>query len=138
VAEEGEEAVADLEAGQRKDTLEVRPRRKKRLPSLGRHWQTTSSTRTVSEFEVVSQFVINHICKEFTYSEDIGKALEERAEVDFDAYCLKLRLSVLTNDIARDMEDTEFDKIFEAQVKVFIEREAIYQSNKKKAFTLIY
>jgi hypothetical protein len=36
------------------------------------------------------------------------------------------------------MEDTEFDKIFEAQVKVFIEREAIYQSNKKKAFTLIY
>jgi hypothetical protein len=38
------------------------------------------------------------------------------------------------------MEDTEFDKIFEAQVKVFvfIEREAMYQSNKKKAFTLIY
>jgi hypothetical protein len=87
-------------------------------------------TRTAIEFKVAPQSVINHICKEFTYSEDIGKALEERAEVDFDAN--------FPDDIARDMEETEFNKIFEAQVKIFIEREAIYQSNKKKAFTLIY
>jgi hypothetical protein len=96
------------------------------------------STKTASEFEVVSQYVINHIRKEFTYGEDIGEALEERAEVDFDAYKPTLRMSVLADDIARDKEDTEFDKIFEAQVRVYIERVAMYQSNKKKAFALIY
>jgi hypothetical protein len=91
-----------------------------------------SLTRTARKFKVVSKFEINHICKEYTFGEDIGVALEARSEVNFDAYCLKLKLSILTDDIARDKEDTELDKIFEAQVKVFIEREAIYKSHKKK------
>jgi hypothetical protein len=44
------------------------------------------SSKQASDYEVVSQFVINHICKEFTNGEDIGDALESRSEVDFDAY----------------------------------------------------
>jgi hypothetical protein len=45
VAEEGEEAMASLEAGQKDDALEVRTRRKKRLASPERRWQTTYSTK---------------------------------------------------------------------------------------------
>jgi hypothetical protein len=87
---------------------------------------------------VVSKFVINHIHKEFTNGEDIGDALESRSEVDFDAYKQRVRLSSETDSILRDKEDVENEKIFDAQVKVYVERHAMYESNKQKAFALIY
>jgi hypothetical protein len=96
------------------------------------------SSKQASDYEVVSQFVINHIHKEFTKSEDLGDALESRSEVDFDAYKPRVRLSSEEDSIQRDKEDMENEKIFDAQVKVYVERQAMYESNKRKAFALIY
>jgi hypothetical protein len=134
--EEGEEAEADMVVDSSQDDSITTVKRKRK--TLADYIFFIGSTKTASEFEIVSQYVINHIRKEFTNGEDIGEALETRQEVDFDAYRPTLRMSVLQDDIARDKEDTEFDKIFEAQVRVYIEREAMYQSNKKKAIALIY
>jgi hypothetical protein len=87
---------------------------------------------------VVSQFVINHICKEFANGEDIGDALESRSEVDFDAHKPRVRLSSETDSIQRYKSDMENEKIFGAQVKVYVECQAMYESNKQKALALIY
>jgi hypothetical protein len=42
------------------------------------------------------------------------------------------------DNIQRDKEDQENKKIFEAQARVFIERQAMYETNKHKTFALIY
>jgi hypothetical protein len=43
-----------------------------------------------------------------------------------------------TDAVQSDKEDQENEKIFKAQVHVFIESQAMYETNKCKAFALIY
>jgi hypothetical protein len=96
------------------------------------------SSKQASDFELISQYIINHIRKEYDNSNDIGDALEDRKEVDFTKVRPSLQFSQNTDNIQRDKEDQENEKIFEAQVRVFIERHAMYETNKRKAFALIY
>jgi hypothetical protein len=96
------------------------------------------TSKQASDFELVSQFIINHIRKEFDNGNDIGDALEDRKEVDFTKFKPSIEMSQNQDQIARDKEDQENEKIFEAQVRVYIERQAMYETNKRKAFALIY
>jgi hypothetical protein len=57
--------------------------------------------------------------------------------VDFDGYNPRLCMSTVDDGIKRDQEDKEFDKLHEAQFKVFVEREAKYVASKGKEFSLI-
>jgi hypothetical protein len=43
-----------------------------------------------------------------------------------------MKLSVLANDVAQDKEDTEFYKIFAAQVRAYIKREAMYSQTRRR------
>jgi hypothetical protein len=96
------------------------------------------TSKQASDFELVPQFIINHIRKEYEDRNDVGDTLEDQKEVDFDKYKPSLQFSQDQDQIQRDKEDQESEKIFKAQVRVYIERKARYESNKCKAFTLIY
>lgn len=96
------------------------------------------TSKQASEFDLVSQYIINHIRKEYTNGDDIGDALEDRKDVDLNGFKPRLELSQNQDDIERDKEDQENEKIFEAQVRVFVQRKAVYETNKRKAFALIY
>jgi hypothetical protein len=63
------------------------------------------SSKQASEFELVSQFIINHIRKEYEDGNDVGDALEERKEVDFDQFKPGLVFSQHQDQITRDKED---------------------------------
>jgi hypothetical protein len=49
-----------------------------------------------------------------------------------------LQFSQDQDQIQRDKEYQENEKIFKAQVRVCVERKSRYESNKRKAFALIY
>jgi hypothetical protein len=49
-----------------------------------------------------------------------------------------LQFSQNADNIQRDKEDKENEKIFKAQVRMFIECHAMYETSKRKAFALIY
>jgi hypothetical protein len=93
--------------------------------------------KQASDYGLVSQFIINHIQKEFTNGDDIGDALEDKQEVDLDAHRPSITMSQAQDVVTRDKEDQESEKIFEVQVRVFVARQAMYTTNKRKAFTLI-
>jgi hypothetical protein len=53
----------------------------------------------------VSQFIINHIRKEYEDGNDVGDGLEDRKEVDFDHFKPGLVFSQDQDQITRDKED---------------------------------
>jgi hypothetical protein len=61
--------------------------------------------KQASDFELVSQFIINHIRKEYEDGNDVGDALEVQKEVDFDRYKPSLHVSQNQDQIQRDKED---------------------------------
>jgi hypothetical protein len=81
-----------------------------------RHIFIIVSSKQASEFDLVSQFIINHIRKEYEDSNNVGDALEDRKEVDFSQFKPGLQFSQDQDQITRDKEDQENEKIFEAQV----------------------
>jgi hypothetical protein len=89
------------------------------------------TSKQASDFELVSQFIINHIRKEHANGDD-------RKEVKLNGYKPRLVLSQEKYPVTRDKEDQENEKIFEAQVRVFIQRQAMYETNKRKGFAPIY
>jgi hypothetical protein len=65
------------------------------------------TSKQASDFELVSQYKINHIRKEYINGDDIGDALEDRQDVDLNGFKPRLELSQEQDDIARDKEDQE-------------------------------
>jgi hypothetical protein len=96
------------------------------------------SAKQASDYELVSQFIINYIRKEFTNVDDIGDALEDKQEVNLDVHRPSITMSQAQDAVTQDKEDQENEKIFEAQVRVFVARQAMYTTNKIKAFALIF
>jgi hypothetical protein len=101
---------------------------------LRRVFSSISNTKTKESFKEE----VNHIRKEFTNGDDIGDALEDKQEVNLDAHKPSITMSQAQDAVTRDKEDQENEKIFEAQVRVFVARQAMYATNKRKAFALIY
>jgi hypothetical protein len=78
----------------------------------------------------------NYIRKEYDSRNDIENTFEDQTEVDFTKDRPNCR-------IRRQFSETKKIKIFEAQVRVSIKhqamlRQAMYETNKRKAFALIY
>jgi hypothetical protein len=133
--EEEDSAEADSVVDTPREEEDIRTRRAVKHTNKERGLPTTFFVwaQAASDVELVSQFIINHIRKEY----DVGNALEDQKVVDFDKYKPSLQFSQDQDQIQRYKEDQENEKIFEAQVRVYIERKARYESNKRKAFTLI-
>jgi hypothetical protein len=58
--------------------------------------------------------------------------------VNLDVHRPSITMSQAQDAVTRDKEDQENEKISEAQVQVFVARQAMYTTNKRKAFALIY
>jgi hypothetical protein len=110
----------------------------KKRKVLSNYIFSLGTSKQPSDFELVSQFIINHIRKEFDNGNDIRDAQEARKEVDFTKFKTSSEMSQNQDQIARDKEDQENEKMFEAQVQVYIERQAMYKTNKRISFALIY
>jgi hypothetical protein len=86
----------------------------------------------------VSQYIINYIRNDFDNRNDIGDALEDQRVVDFTKVRPSLQFLQKQDMILRYKEDQDNENIFKAQVCMFIKRQAMYETNKRKAFALIY
>jgi hypothetical protein len=112
LGEEEEYLVAvDLEVtSTRRKGVKPFTRRVKTNPRRGRFWLTTyrlGSANQASDYELVSQFIINHVWKEFTNGDDIGDALEDKREVNLDAHRPSITMSQAQDAVTRDKEDQE-------------------------------
>ena len=106
--------------------------------SLADHVFYIGSAKQASDYIVVSQFVINHIKKTFEYGEDIGKALEDREDVDLTQLMPTLYISKSSDESLKVRENRQYEMLYEAEIQVFVQRKQIYQSNKGKAYALIW
>jgi hypothetical protein len=144
VCEEEEDIVAaDLEvASTRKGESQAFHKKSEEQPKernvLADYIFHLGSAKQACDYKLVSQLIINHIRKEFTNGDDICDALEDKQEVNVDTHRPSITMSQAQDAVTRDKEYQDNEKIFEAQVRVFVARQDMYATNKRKAFALIY
>ena len=109
------------------------------------------SAKQASDCGLITSYLINYIRKTYTNGDDIGTALEERTETDFDSIMPTLTpaklqpvaSSATEEDKARakELDDTarrQMEMLYEAEIKSFVERKNMYEANRGKAFAFIY
>ena len=68
------------------------------------HYYLGSATQ-FSDFEVTTEFVVNHIKKTFEYGNDIGSALKELRPIDTEKWRVSMKFSDSTDAVVRDQEN---------------------------------
>ena len=95
------------------------------------------SARQASDFNVITEYLINYIRMKFSYGGDITKALEDQ-NFNFDSIKPKLSISTETDKAAKEAETREFELEYGTEIKEFIRRKSTYEANKEKAAAFIW
>jgi hypothetical protein len=96
------------------------------------------SAKQASDFTLVTNFILNHIKKTFTNGDDIGTALEERKEKDFTRLIPTMQQSADADKAKAELENKQFQILYEAEIAVFVQQKNTYMTNKGKAYALIW
>jgi hypothetical protein len=96
------------------------------------------SAKQASDFSIITQYLILHIRKEFEYGDDIGDAIETRTEINIMQYMPTLQISASNDADIKEREDKQFEFLYEALIAEFVARQKAYQTNKGKAYALIF
>ena len=119
--------------------------KKKERKTLADYVFYIGSSKQESEYAKISQFILNHVQKEFDYGDDIADALENEVEWNETPHLpvLKVIPKEEEGDQKRSTEEREaLEKanftFYQYEVQEFIKRRKAYQTNKGKAYALIY
>ena len=107
------------------------------------------SAKQASDYPVITSFIINHIQKTFTNGDDIADALETKNETVIQRPSMQISQRTSTapqsDIVARELqqqqihkENRELEILYQAQITVYMKRSNTYDSNKGRAFALIY
>ena len=98
----------------------------------------TGSNCQASDFETITEFVINHIKGEFNYGNDIAESLRELKYIDTKLWYPRLKLSTVIDPAIKLVETKQYELIFKAKLDATVKREEIYKNNKTTAYSLIW
>jgi hypothetical protein len=107
--------------------------------TLADHIYFVGSSKAANNYIKTTDFIINHIKKTYTHGDDIGKALEELQEIDWDSLMpvLKQPKAGLERAEAEAMRES-YKTLHSAQVNSYVKRCDMYTANKGKAYALIW
>jgi len=95
------------------------------------------SARQASDYEITTEFVINHIRKTYTDGEDIATALETLQDVDVKDWKPQIETSVDLDDQIRATEEKQYGMEYKMEYDDFMKRKKSYKNNKTRAYGLI-
>ena len=117
--------------GAKKDTV-------KKKKTLEDYFVYVGSSKQTSDYEVIANFVINHIKKTFDYGLDISEALRTLKEPDTDLWKTKLQASKLTDAAERAVEDRQFGMDYKAVIDETTRRTRALTGNRIKSYALLW
>ena len=91
-----------------------------------------------TDYLEIKKFITNHIKQKYQYGEDIGTAIETLTDTDLTKYKPKLEVSTESDATLKQTEDEENKMIYQAEVKRYVDRKAVYLQNKVKAYALFF
>ena len=95
------------------------------------------STRQASDYEITTEFVINHIRKTYSDGEDIATALETLQDIDVKNWKPIIETSLELDDEIRAIEQKQFDMEYKMEYDDYMKRKKSYKNNKTRAYGLI-
>ena len=110
----------------------------KKKKSIEDYVYYVGSARQASDYEITTEFVINHIRKTYTDGEDIATALETLQDIDVKDWKPRIETSVELDDQIRMTEQKQFDMEYKMEYDDFMKRKKSYKNNKTRAYGLIF
>ena len=81
------------------------------------------SAKQASEFEAITQFLLNHIREQFKYGNDIAKAIDNQEPVDTKIWRSSLQKSQSEDPEIKEIENEEFKMEFQAALQTYQRRQ---------------
>ena len=111
--------------------------------TLADHVYYVGSAKQASDYVTTTQFIINHIKKQYDHGEDIAFALENMAERDLTKFQPQLQrarpASANETDVAEaETLNEQYKMQFQVDYDKYKERVEAYKDNKYKAYALIW
>ena len=92
--------------------------------------------KQAADYDIITKFLILHIRKTYLNGDDIGNALENQQETEFNAPILEVSSS--TDAAIKARENKQYEMIFEAKLALYLKQEETYRTNKGKAYAFIF
>ena len=91
--------------------------------------------RQVDTYTQTTEAILDYIMREFTNGMDVREALEQQSDKNFNTDMPK---RITLPDTASDEDKKTAEKIFELELKMYVERRDKYRVNMVKAYGLIW
>ena len=92
--------------------------------------------KQAADYDIITKFLILHIRKTYLNGDDIGNALENQQETEFNAPILEVSSS--TDAAIKARENKQYEMIFEAKLALYLKQEETYRTNKGKAYAFVF
>ena len=101
------------------------------------------NSKQASDYEITTEFIINHIKKTYSDGKDIAKALYDLQPINTNTWRPSLEVSLITGDDAvsnaeRNAENKEYEMIFKQELSRYSSRMTQYEDNLVKSYALIW
>jgi hypothetical protein len=96
------------------------------------------SAKQASEFEAITEFLLNYIREQFEFGNDIAKAIDDQEPVDTKIWRPSLQKSQSEDPETKKNENEEFRMEFQAALQTYQKRQSLYESNTIKAYALFW
>ena len=112
--------------------------RQRARKSLSDYVYYIGSATKANDYNIITNFLINHIKSTYRYGEDISKALEEKKNINLKKDIPKLQTSDSDDESIREIENRQLEILYKAEIEAFVKRTEEYKSNFVNAYGLIF
>jgi hypothetical protein len=96
------------------------------------------SVKQAADYEKTTDFLINHIKKNFDFGNDIGTTLEDLSLFDIANYKPSLKISIQDEVTAKLGEDTQCEIEFKAELEGYMKRRQSLEVNILKSYAFLW
>ena len=104
----------------------------KKKKSIDDYVYYVGSARQASDYEITTEFVINHIRKTYTDGEDIATALETLQDIDVKNWKPTIETSLELDDQIRATEQKQFDMEYKMEYDDYMKRKNHIKTTKRE------
>ena len=114
------------------------PKQVNRTKTITDYNYYVGSAQQASDYEITTEFIINHIKKTYDQGNDIGMALKDLIPMDENKNKPDLKTSTLEDTILRSTQTEQYKMEFRADYDEFRKRIRTYTGNMTKFYALIW
>lgn len=96
------------------------------------------SSKQASDYEITTEFLINHIQKEYEFGSDIATALNQLEAFNLNKFKPRLETSTSGDATVKAAEEKQFEMEFRAKFERYTIREETYNNNLTKAYAFLW